>query len=74
LSFGIEESDEMSNSSNPESDRMKSGRTESGRMSNSANPESDEWNLEEYQILQIRNMIEWNLIERSLVDSPIHQL
>jgi hypothetical protein len=35
------ESDRISNSSNPESDRMDSDRKESDRMSNSANPESD---------------------------------
>jgi hypothetical protein len=35
------ESARMSNSANPESDRMDSGRMESDRISNSANPESD---------------------------------
>jgi hypothetical protein len=35
------DSDRMSNSANPESDRMDFDRMESDRMSNSANPESD---------------------------------
>jgi hypothetical protein len=37
----IMESDRMSNSENPESDRMDSDRMESDRISNSSNPESD---------------------------------